>query len=60
MSWNVYDYPEPRGFDETPEPHCPRCGNICEKVFRYDGEIVCCDECIEWEDAFEFKECFDE
>lgn len=44
--------------DEYPDPRCPRCGNICARVFIWDGDVLCCDECIEWEDAESVEECY--
>ena len=50
-----YPYPE---CDEVPDPRCPCCGDICEKVFVSDGEIIGCDNCIEVRDASEERDCF--
>lgn len=50
-----YPYPE---CDETPDPRCPCCGEICETIYRSDGEIIGCDKCIEREDANQCPECY--
>ena len=35
------------------EPICPVCGAVCETVYKADGEIVGCDECLTQVDAWE-------
>lgn len=40
-------------------PICPVCGAECETIYRDAlGQIVGCEECIEWKDAWETPECF--
>ena len=57
MAWMVWDYPEPA--EETPEPRCPVCGEVCGTVYRDRYfEIVGCDECVMAHDAGETEECF--
>ncbi len=34
-------------------PTCPICGAECEKIYKWAGEIVGCEECIEEVDAWE-------
>ena len=42
-----------------PDPVCPVCGRLCEKVFKsWSGEIVGCDECLTECDAYSEEECF--
>lgn len=42
-------------------PHCPVCGEECEKVYRNrDFEIVGCDCCLDDLDAWGVKDCFSE
>ena len=55
MSWGVHDYPEP---DEVPEAHCPVCGNICDKVYVQDGEIIGCNECVDEDDPDNYDVCW--
>lgn len=59
MGWGVHDYPGPP--PEKPVPVCPVCGNECETVYiDQNGNVVCCDVCIEKEfwvrDAWEWQE----
>lgn len=47
--------------DKDPEeyPHCPVCGDECEKVYRNrEGDIVGCDCCLDDSDAWGVRECF--
>lgn len=44
--------------DEYPEPRCPCCGNVCETIFRKDGEVIGCEECITQEDSTDAEECY--
>lgn len=49
------------GYMEDPEDRgavCPECGRACYKIYRHDGEIVGCDECVTEEDACDASECF--
>lgn len=50
-----YPYPE---CDEMPDPRCPCCGDVCETIYRYDGEVIGCENCIETEDASECSDCY--
>ena len=37
----------PRGHREPPEPRCPECGKVCERLYRnHLLDIVGCDNCI--------------
>lgn len=50
-----YGHPEP----EPSWPHCPICGNECETIFWSKfGEVVGCDECLEKQDAWDYKKEF--
>ncbi len=54
MAWGVYDYPEPKV--ESSTPRCPVCGDECEKYFVQDGEIIGCENCVQWVYADEMDE----
>lgn len=42
-------------------PICPMCGEECDTVYRNKNlEIVGCEGCISWVDAWEEEECFPE
>ena len=42
-------------------PICPVCGEECDTVYRNKNhEIVGCEECTSWGDAWEEEECFPE
>jgi len=57
MGWGVHDYPGPP--PEGPVPHCPVCGEWCDRIYRNGaGEIVGCDVCLEDLDAWDRPECF--
>lgn len=43
---------------ELPDPRCPLCGDICEVIYRSDGEVIGCDNCISSEPANECSDCF--
>ncbi len=45
---------------EPEHPRCPVCGEECDMIYRHDGDIVGCDNCIEESDAWETDECFPE
>ncbi len=61
MLW-LADAPEIRdamingvGYD-TPEPTCPICGSECERIYHMSGggDAIGCENCIEWDDAFDW------
>lgn len=39
-------------------PVCPVCGMECETIYYQDLDIVGCEECITWRDAWNVSECF--
>ena len=41
-------------------PVCPICGEVCSTVYRRDGEVLVCDQCIDEEDASEEPQCFED
>lgn len=42
-------------------PRCPMCGAECDTIYRAGGvEIVGCDNCISFRDAWDVPECFTE
>lgn len=41
---------------EVKEYFCPLCGEPCETIYKCDGEIVGCDNCVEAFDASELEE----
>jgi len=51
MGWGVSDYPEPPEFDV---PFCPICGSECETLYKIDGEIKGCDQCVDVLDAWAY------
>lgn len=51
-------YPDGR---EPDQPRCPFCGAKCDTVYRNgENEIVGCEDCISFGDAWEAPECFPE
>lgn len=55
MGWGVHDYPGPS--EEEPLPACPICGEECETIYKNpDGEAVGCENCIETESSWFWKE----
>lgn len=48
-------YPDGR---KLVNPRCPVCGKECETIYKVDGIIVGCDECLQIDDAWEVPECF--
>ena len=44
--------------DEFPEPVCPVCGNVCDKIYLQDGDIIGCNVCVAEDDPCEYRECF--
>ena len=40
------------------EPRCPCCGSDCSTVYKVDGEIVGCDNCVNSFDAWDEEDCF--
>lgn len=49
-----YPYPE---CDEVPDPRCPCCGDVCETVYLWNGEVIGCDNCVEKMDASDCPDC---
>ena len=37
-------------------PRCPVCGQECETVYKVDGYVVACDQCVEEQSAWEWEE----
>lgn len=65
----IPDHPDIRNCERTGYPHpektvwpiCPVCGEECDTVYRNKNlEIVGCEGCIFWADAWEAEECFPE
>lgn len=44
---------------ESYNPVCPVCRKECEHYYVSDGEIVGCENCIEFKDAYEWYEAHD-
>lgn len=41
--------------EECGGPHCPRCGEECETLYRDRyGEVVGCENCVETLDAWDY------
>ena len=41
---------------EYHEPECPVCGEECEIIYKQDGKVIGCDQCIDSEDAYDWYE----
>lgn len=55
----IKDAPDIRMTEETGYPTdvrwpvCPVCGENCRWIYKKDGEVIGCDECVEECDAWE-------
>ena len=38
---------ERNGYPEAPDVHCPVCGEDCERVYIFDGDVIACDRCYD-------------
>ncbi len=45
----MVDYTEPK----YKVPVCPVCGETCRWLYKREGEVIGCDECVEEVDAWE-------
>lgn len=53
-------YGVPPYLADAKEPICPLCGSECQTIYKADGEIVGCDNCVDSFDAYDEEACFPE